>query len=262
MSNGCGTADRRASSLQRRDVGSPDQRAIVSGLTPATALLFGRVPRQRRPMPHAQRNGARKGIGEYPDVGKRREIFRASGPSAAQRSVMRCCTRFSTNQRVRIAARFRPVDKRPSVLGQLPFVLEEVVEEVIAPRRRRLRPGDFGTARDRVRADAGAEFALPAETLILERAGFRLRADQRRIARRCGLCRTQDRRRSAPPFLRRSSPCGRRSRECLSPPRSDPLTVRPFRIDVDQAHLHRAERLLKLALAAIALVAEPRLPPQ
>ena len=36
------------------------------------------------------------------------------------------------------------------------------------------------------------------------------------------------------------------------------LAVRPFRIDVDQAHLHRTERILKLTFAAIALVAEPR----
>ena len=35
------------------------------------------------------------------------------------------------------------------------------------------------------------------------------------------------------------------------------LAVGPFRIDVDQAHLHRAERLRKLAFAAVAFVAEP-----
>src|SRR6185295_3375763 len=36
------------------------------------------------------------------------------------------------------------------------------------------------------------------------------------------------------------------------------VAVRAFRIDVDEAHLHRAERLGKLALAAIAFIAEPR----
>ena len=35
------------------------------------------------------------------------------------------------------------------------------------------------------------------------------------------------------------------------------IAVRAFRIDVDQAHLHGAERLGELALAAVALVAEP-----
>ena len=36
------------------------------------------------------------------------------------------------------------------------------------------------------------------------------------------------------------------------------IAVRPFRIDVDEAHLHGAERLGKLALAAVAFVAQPR----
>ena len=36
------------------------------------------------------------------------------------------------------------------------------------------------------------------------------------------------------------------------------LAVRPFRIDVDEAHLHGAERIGELALAAVALVAQPR----
>ena len=35
------------------------------------------------------------------------------------------------------------------------------------------------------------------------------------------------------------------------------IAVRPFRVDVDQAHLHGAERLRELALAAVAFVAEP-----
>src|SRR5207237_4812062 len=36
------------------------------------------------------------------------------------------------------------------------------------------------------------------------------------------------------------------------------LTVRPNRIDVDDAHLHGAERLRELALAAVEFVAQPR----
>src|SRR5262249_25635403 len=35
------------------------------------------------------------------------------------------------------------------------------------------------------------------------------------------------------------------------------LAVRPFRIDVDEAHLHRAERFVKLAFAAVAFVPQP-----
>ena len=37
------------------------------------------------------------------------------------------------------------------------------------------------------------------------------------------------------------------------------LAVRPFRIDVDQPHLHRAKRLLELTIAVVALIAQPGL---
>src|ERR1700722_10472955 len=72
-------------------------------------------------------------------------------------------------------------------LGQLPFVLEQVLEEVVAPLRRRLRPGHFRAAGDGVGADAGAMLALPAQALILERSTLRLGADQRRIDGAVGL---------------------------------------------------------------------------
>src|SRR4029079_16550329 len=34
--------------------------------------------------------------------------------------------------------------------------------------------------------------------------------------------------------------------------------IRPFRIHVDETHLHRAERIRQLPIAAVALVTEPR----
>src|ERR1700682_5768698 len=67
-------------------------------------------------------------------------------------------------------------------LGQLPFEVEQVIEEVVASLRRRLRPGHFRTACDGVGAEAGAMLALPAKALILDGAAFRVRTDQRRIA--------------------------------------------------------------------------------
>src|SRR6478736_6090041 len=72
-------------------------------------------------------------------------------------------------------------------LRQLPFVLEQVVEEVVAPRRRRLRPGDLRTPGDGVGPEARTMLALPAEALILEGTAFRLGANQRRIAGAVGL---------------------------------------------------------------------------
>src|SRR5262245_8151757 len=80
-----------------------------------------------------------------------------------------------------------PLLRASRALRQLPLVLEQVLEEEIAPLRRRLRPGDFRTAGDGVAPDARVVLALPAEALILKRAAFRLRSDQRRIAGAVGL---------------------------------------------------------------------------
>src|SRR5262249_9184603 len=138
------------------------------------------------------------------------------------------------------------------------LVLEQVLEEVVAPLRRCLRPGDFRATSDGVSPDAGAMLALPAEALVLEGAGFGLRADQRGIAGAVGLA--------------EGVPTGDQCDRLLIVQRKAEdglpdvlgccdrvgLAVRPRRIDVDQAHLHRAERLCELALAAVALVAQPR----
>src|ERR1700732_4785405 len=72
-------------------------------------------------------------------------------------------------------------------LRQFPFVLEQVLEEVVAPFRRCLRPGHFRATGDGVGAEAGAMPALPAEALILDRRAFRLDANQRWIAGAVGV---------------------------------------------------------------------------
>src|SRR5579862_2157014 len=75
----------------------------------------------------------------------------------------------------------RPLICTSRALGQFPFEAEQVLEVVVAPLRWRCRPGDFDAAGDRVTRLARAVFALPAEALILDAGGFRLRAHQRRI---------------------------------------------------------------------------------
>src|SRR6202012_1628286 len=67
-------------------------------------------------------------------------------------------------------------------LRELPLVAEQVLEEVVAPLRRRGRPGDLETARDRVHAHAAVEAALPSEALRLELARLRIGAHVRRGA--------------------------------------------------------------------------------
>src|SRR5262249_20637345 len=152
-----------------------------------------------------------------------------------------------------------PLVRAGGALARLPFVREEVLEEVVAPLRRRLGPGDFEAARDRVTAHAGAEAALPSETLLLEHGRLGVGADELRVPGTVGLAErvaTGDQRdrllvvhRHAAEGLPDVLGCGDRVR----------LPVRTLRVDVDQAHLHGTEGILEVAVARIALVVEPRL---
>ena len=121
-----------------------------------------------------------------------------------------------------------------------------------------VRPDDLEAAGDRVIAFAGPEFILPAEALLFDRRAFGLGADiDLRIRRAVGLAEgvaAGDQRdgllvvhRHA---LERFANVARRGERVR-------LAVRPFRIDVDQAHLHRAERILQLAIAEIAIIRQP-----
>src|SRR6185437_3878129 len=69
-----------------------------------------------------------------------------------------------------------PLVRSGWTLRQLPFELKEVLEEVVAPLRRRLRPGHFQPAADGVRAKALAKFIFPAKALVLNVSAFRLRS--------------------------------------------------------------------------------------
>ncbi len=142
-------------------------------------------------------------------------------------------------------------------LGELPFVAEQVLEEVVAPLCRRFGPGDFRAAGDRVRPLAGAVIADPAEALLLDGGGFRLGPEQRRVARTVGLAEAMpagDERhrllvvhRHALEGLANVDGGGERIR----------LAVRAFRIHIDETHLHRGKGILEVTLARIALVVEP-----
>ena len=139
-----------------------------------------------------------------------------------------------------------PLMRAGRALGQFPFVAEQIGEEVIAPLRRRRRPDDFQAAANRVAAFARAEFALPAEPLLLDAGRFRLWAHQCRIAGTVGLAK------GVPAGNQRHClfVVHRHAGEGLSniPCRGDGIRIAigSFRIHVNQAHLNRAERILKL----------------
>src|ERR1700690_1370289 len=148
-----------------------------------------------------------------------------------------------------------PLVRTGRALGQFPFVAEEVREEVVAPLRWRAGPGDFQAAADGVAPLAGAKAALPAQTLLLDAGSFRLDPHMFCIAGAVGFAEGV----TASDERNRLFVVHRHASEGLAdiPRRSDRIrvAVRAFRIDVNQTHLHGSERILELAVPAVALVA-------
>src|ERR1700678_400734 len=143
-------------------------------------------------------------------------------------------------------------------LRQLPFIAEQVREEVVAPLRWRGGPGYLQAAADRLVAVAIAEAVLPAEALLLDPSALGLGADillgigsavgfAESVAAgnqsNCLLIIHRHARKGLPNVACRGDRIG--------------LAIGPFRIYVNQSHLHRAQRIVELTIALVALVPQP-----
>src|SRR5271170_2824105 len=141
--------------------------------------------------------------------------------------------------------------------GQLPVEAKQVLEEVVAPLRWCLRPSYFEPAANRIATFAGPEFAEPAETLRCDIRGLWLRTHQGHIARAVGLAEAVP----ARDQCHRLFIVHRHATECLAdiPRRGDGIwiAIRPFRVHIDQTHLHRSERILQIAVPTVSLFREP-----
>src|SRR5579872_1663704 len=89
--------------------------------------------------------------------------------------------RIRDRTRPRITLRL-PLMRTGRALSQLPLVAKEILEEVVAPLRGRLCPGDFQAAADGVAALAFAKLALPAQALFFNVCRLWLGAHQFGIA--------------------------------------------------------------------------------
>src|SRR5256885_15190642 len=135
---------------------------------------------------------------------------------------------------------------------------EKILQVVVAPLGWRGGPCTFQAAADRVDALAAAELVVPTETLLFNVGALRLGTNMLRLnGGTVGLAEgvaTGDQRDGL--FI-----VHRHTREGLADVarRSDRigLSVRPFRVHIDQAHLHRTEMTCKLAIAAVPLIAQP-----
>ena len=140
---------------------------------------------------------------------------------------------------------------------ELPLVGEQVLEEAVAPARRGVGPGDLEPAGDRVAALARPVGAVPPETLRLDRGGLRLGADVVAGPGAVGLAEgvaTGDERDGLLVVHRHPA---EGLADVAGGEQRVGVAVGALGVDVDQPHLDGPEVVGQLAVAAVALVAEP-----
>ena len=157
----------------------------------------------------------------------------------------------------RLAAGRHPLRGARGTLGAHPFVGKEIVEILRAPLRGRGSPGAFQAAGDRVGALPAAAGVLPSEPLLLQAGRGRLGSRAvRGVLRAVRLAeRVASRNQGERLFV-----VHRHAAEGFADvPRGGQrigVPVRTFGVHIDQAHLHRRQRLLQLPVAAVALIGE------
>src|SRR5271168_3180345 len=151
-----------------------------------------------------------------------------------------------------------PLMRAGWTLGQFPFVAEQVGEEVVAPLRRRRGPSNFEAAADRVGTMTFAKFILPSEALILDVRAFGFvayilsgNASAVRFAEGVAAGNERD------GFLVIHGHAGKSLADIARRGKRIRLAIWPFRIHVDEAHLHGTERFLQITIALVTLVGEP-----
>src|SRR5580704_17585398 len=144
-------------------------------------------------------------------------------------------------------------------LRQFPLIAEQVGEEVVAPLGRPRGPNHFQSASDSVATMTFAKFILPSKSLILDVGAFWFIAyilSGNTSAVRFAEGVTAGNQRNCFFVIHRHTGKSLSDVTCRS--NRIGLSVRPFRIHIDQAHLHRAQRILKITIAAVTLISQPR----
>src|SRR4029077_14983219 len=152
-----------------------------------------------------------------------------------------------------------PLMRSGRALRQFPFVAEQVREEVVAPLRGGLGPSDFQAAPDGVSTKTFAKFIFPPEALILTGGAFWSRAyilsrntSTVRFAEGVSASNECDR------FFIVHCHAGERFPDIPCRSNGIGLSIGPFRIHVNQTHLHRAKRILEVTIPGVALIRQPR----
>src|SRR5205085_703265 len=126
------------------------------------------------------------------------------------------------------------------------------------PLRGTFRPSDFQAAADRVAASASAEFVLPTEPLFLDVATLGFGPDI--LGGNCsavGFPKGVTTGNERDCLLVIHSHASKRLADVTRRSHWIRLTIRAFRIHIDQTHLHGSQRIRQIAIAAVALVGKP-----
>ena len=138
-------------------------------------------------------------------------------------------------------------------LLQLPFEPEQVLEELVAPQRGRLRPGDLDARGDGVAALAAAEPVVPAQALLFQFARFRFGPH---VVGGAGTMRLAEGMASGDEgdgFLVVHRHAGEGVADVLRREQGIGIAVGAFRVHVDQTHLHGRQRILQPARMHVAV---------
>src|SRR6202030_4693970 len=117
--------------------------------------------------------------------------------------------------------------------------------------------GNLDAAGNRVTALTRAVAALPAQALLLERGALGIGADVVLRSRAVRLAEGVAARDQRDRLLVVHGHPAERLTDVARRGERVRVAVRALRVDVDEAHLDRAERIRELAVATVALVAEP-----
>ena len=167
------------------------------------------------------------------------------------------CNMGVWNEAIPRTALRRPLLGTRRAFGQLPFEREEVGEVTVRPSARRGCPRTFETTGDGVFGIAFPELVFPTQAHLFQRRGFRLRADVFRISGTVSFSKGMTTGDERDGFLVIHGHAGKSLADVLGGSQRVGFTVRTFRIDIDQTHLHGGKRLIELALVLVAFVAQP-----
>ncbi len=142
-------------------------------------------------------------------------------------------------------------------LEQFPLILEHHLQVTHIPSGWIWFPGPFNAAGDSVAPFAALKAADPAQSLLLKSSGLRLRPDMIGSTGTVAFAKGMTTCNQGHGFFIVHGHPGKGLPDIMSRLCRNRLPIGPLRIDVDQAHLHRSQRIFKITFTAVALVSQP-----